>query len=1054
VNNLSDDCFRVAFIVFQNMSYREVRQESPAKRLPVPLPLQHTSPPFVPVTAAGYVDDRIQNTFLEEIYSDIGVRDTFELDLLEFESSNFVPFNPITQLPNEEGGFDETISFADRLLGTSGDGNYLEQQDSFVGFAKKGYGDTELPKDGSRALVKNVTDDELQHEKMKNLKSLAGSVVDIEGSSAALLNKALASPTVTSSSHSSDSKNLQLGSGGPSSMSSTMGSPRVHSTNRCSSREGSEDIMTSPRPPGSAASSDSSSGGDKDITDRVTGQQNGGKSDLSRRVFFPPNNSPSSLPSSPAKVKFEPGTVQRARSVDDFSSSDRSRQVPLASRLESLEESPDKNNERLDQLADLKSPIPLSGLADSMKVGGKGGVMAFRLTPELRALSPSKTPQHLVGPRRIVHPVPPSLSMRVGGSSDGGITQQLGPDFRDRSSLKESVTNLPSSQGGSPPMEQESKRARVIASGSDLLEDVRQSYQYVAGADMFARPSAPSSCAAGPLAPALQTTAGMPRPTVYPPPPQKIPSSQPSLPEGMMTPRYSLGVQGQQGQGYMMPQQQQQQYVADGNEGLQGQMWSRQPPPYTAGGEGLAEPSYGPAQSTPNYRQMYMQKIMTRRNMLETGGGGGGPQANFQQQQQPAMGISTAQFGRENVHPGMKQQQAGYYGNVKPSVPMAPVQMNRPLPLAQTQHQQQQQTASPTFPGPYAGIEGSSAGMMSPRRQAMQAAVGGYRNPAPQQLADEERRSTTFPGQMSTPPRIGDRVASPGLGGGFTGQGRGLDQGQASWRSSSSSYDGSTPQHLGGPQQVLMRREGRPMSPARFFANREMSGGVTSPIVIEDLSYARPSTGSFYEGGGDGGFVPKAAAPRVPSASGGFGSQSSAAGWMDYPRPSSGRSTPGYGSSMGMPPPYPHPRDEFVAGGGAMMPGGPPVGSGGFNNPGDSSYWDPSGINEGMASFPEQPPPFSGRPEGLMQHIMNDRTNVFRSHPFFPLLRDLIIADINFHSASFPFQLISNLPADFGRLLHNYMNRNPAAANYHCSETVERVIMDALRFAHQAIMGK
>ena len=119
--------------------------------------------------------------------------------------------------------------------------------------------------------------------------------------------------------------------------------------------------------------------------------------------------------------------------------------------------------------------------------------------------------------------------------------------------------------------------------------------------------------------------------------------------------------------------------------------------------------------------------------------------------------------------------------------------------------------------------------------------------------------------------------------------------------------------------------------------------------------------------------------------------------------------------------------------------------------------------------------------------VYNFRSSAFRSHPLFPLLRDLVIADMNFHSPTFPFQvsskilacvtvsldlvqitcrnydlqgdvrflfqLISNLPADFNKLLQNYMQRNPASANYRMNEAVDNVIMDALRYAHKAFIG-
>ena len=92
---------------------------------------------------------------------------------------------------------------------------------------------------------------------------------------------------------------------------------------------------------------------------------------------------------------------------------------------------------------------------------------------------------------------------------------------------------------------------------------------------------------------------------------------------------------------------------------------------------------------------------------------------------------------------------------------------------------------------------------------------------------------------------------------------------------------------------------------------------------------------------------------------------------------------------------------------------------------------------------------------GLIQRIISDQTNAFRSHPLFPLLRDLIIADMNFHSPTFPFQLIANLPTDFDKLLQNYLHRNPAAGDgRHGNQAVGKVIEDALRFAHKALIGR
>lgn len=89
--------------------------------------------------------------------------------------------------------------------------------------------------------------------------------------------------------------------------------------------------------------------------------------------------------------------------------------------------------------------------------------------------------------------------------------------------------------------------------------------------------------------------------------------------------------------------------------------------------------------------------------------------------------------------------------------------------------------------------------------------------------------------------------------------------------------------------------------------------------------------------------------------------------------------------------------------------------------------------------------------------IMQSQTSsICRSHPLFPLLRDLIIADMNFHSPSFPFALIANLPTDFDRLLQNYLARNPPAAGRagEAGTAVRGVVLDALRYAHSALIEK
>jgi len=99
-------------------------------------------------------------------------------------------------------------------------------------------------------------------------------------------------------------------------------------------------------------------------------------------------------------------------------------------------------------------------------------------------------------------------------------------------------------------------------------------------------------------------------------------------------------------------------------------------------------------------------------------------------------------------------------------------------------------------------------------------------------------------------------------------------------------------------------------------------------------------------------------------------------------------------------------------------------------------------------------PPMMASQQRFIQHLITDRSNAFRSHPLFPLLRDLIIADMNFSTPNFPYQLISNLPADFDKLLQNFLHRNPPAGNYQANFAVESVVMDALKYAHHCLIGK
>ena len=88
-------------ILLQSMSYRDQpRPKSPQRFQPQVnnslLDDFDHRPDSPPEAAGSYDDDRIHNDLLEEICSDIGIRDTMDLDFLDFDGSE-----AFTKLPDE-----------------------------------------------------------------------------------------------------------------------------------------------------------------------------------------------------------------------------------------------------------------------------------------------------------------------------------------------------------------------------------------------------------------------------------------------------------------------------------------------------------------------------------------------------------------------------------------------------------------------------------------------------------------------------------------------------------------------------------------------------------------------------------------------------------------------------------------------------------------------------------------------------------------------------------------------------------------------------------------
>lgn len=120
----------------------------------------------------------------------------------------------------------------------------------------------------------------------------------------------------------------------------------------------------------------------------------------------------------------------------------------------------------------------------------------------------------------------------------------------------------------------------------------------------------------------------------------------------------------------------------------------------------------------------------------------------------------------------------------------------------------------------------------------------------------------------------------------------------------------------------------------------------------------------------------------------------------------------------------------------------------------------PTYLHQQGATLPYQGVWHSGglHPSRLIQEIMtNSPSSAFRTHPLFPLLRDVIIADMNFSNGSYPQTLMASLPDTYEKLVHGFQSRNHVlgvGAISSPNPLVEQVVVDALKYAHQCLLGK
>ncbi|XP_050716592.1 uncharacterized protein LOC126998660 [Eriocheir sinensis] len=91
--------------------------------------------------------------------------------------------------------------------------------------------------------------------------------------------------------------------------------------------------------------------------------------------------------------------------------------------------------------------------------------------------------------------------------------------------------------------------------------------------------------------------------------------------------------------------------------------------------------------------------------------------------------------------------------------------------------------------------------------------------------------------------------------------------------------------------------------------------------------------------------------------------------------------------------------------------------------------------------------------------VMNLNTCVFRSHPLFPLLRDLAVVDHYYDKAAFNLApLLSFLPQNTEEMVALYLRRNPQAAldprEDLYSPAVDGVVLDAVAYTHRSLLEK
>ena len=864
---------------------------------------------------------------MDEICSDIGIKDATDLDIFDFDANTDQYIISQTHLPDDLECLDETITFGD--------------------IRPEQYSDFSMP--GTVQKSKSITQYGEGKEPCLPINQRPVSDEVKTASQELAYSDCLASPTVSSTCPGSHSgKHIPR----PASQGSGVGSPAIHSTSL--SGQGSNNIVDDL----------------KDIKELKEFKKN-------RKVLDSPLPSPAlscgsrGPPSVECLGKFGPPSVNNDRS-DVSSTTPGPTEDSTSSCM--LSSSPDRKPSYVKSSSHSSYP-PCQVTASTSITASK--VSQFCSQPaNLQCSKPAMS----VNSQPSSHDLGYSSSSSVGTGSHCSAQSSMDPLTKDKvyrfldsqsSDIVKPVITCDQSSTSSSPPQHAAKRARIISSGNDLLEEMRNRYAFTKGADMYVPNKHPNID--GSYAPPPVPITGHPQQQQHPG--NNYQRQFSSVPNVNFT------------DNSCMKSDQVKQFSSCSKADSisltgPGAARAQDVNPYCAG----VQPA--PPQSThpPSQQAQYGNQGALSYNASCSAPQSSQYPMNAPQQQGSMYGSCPNLSPQGSFQPNMQPvQQAGRpYSPVGRGPPVAQPRMSHGYNQAAAGSFYGQQYQTPTT-SPVPGA--SSQPSMYPNRAI----------PYGQGVVNQPMAGNSGMNQSMSAPSTPMKQ--------LPGQNPCYNQDQGQWNNGQNSNQYSAVQGQGHPN---------------MYRNQQVPG---QPPVQSQMPIQGHPVQGHYSGqpqAMQGSVMPGPGAVNVPL------------------RPCS----PAVGPYRNQPSSSPHPNMSSNCR--MMTPSNVPQGEMPMQNV-------PQSVTHVVPKTIDTQTPVSQ--QGFMQSIIADRSSAFRSHPLFPLLRDLIIADMNFHTPSFPFQLIANLPTDFDRLLQNYLQRNPPASNYQGSEAVQGVIMDALKYAHSALIG-